>query len=199
MSADCRSPLPPRECASMLLTMPSARRPCSAILARLPVSMPTISSISARVSSPSDVTTGAAVSFSSSSNSTERSAKLLTKLSGFFISWAMPAVNCPSAAIFSPQDQSPRSPRARLSCGLRAQYHTRALHPGALGAFRRCRRFPMSSFLAHDVFAFEPLVSGALEVEFRWAEHGVPDIPKFRVHRVVEQFVGGLPQVSEPG
>src|SRR5216684_1976429 len=40
-----RSPLPPRECANMLVTMPSARRPCSAIFSRLPVSMLTTSSI----------------------------------------------------------------------------------------------------------------------------------------------------------
>jgi hypothetical protein len=36
--------------------------------------------------------TGAAASLSSSSNSTERPAKLLTKFSGFLISWAMPAL-----------------------------------------------------------------------------------------------------------
>src|SRR5215467_3025246 len=100
MSTCCRSPLEPREWASMLLTMPSARRPCSAILPRLPVSIWTISSISARVSSASAATAGCVVSFSSSSNSTERSAKLLTKLSGFLISWAMPAVSLPRAAIF---------------------------------------------------------------------------------------------------
>jgi hypothetical protein len=96
-----RSPLLPRECSSMLLTMPSARRPCSAILSRLPVSIPIVSSISVRLSWLSAAIAGAAVSFNSSSNSTERSAKLLTKLSGFLISWAMPAVNWPNEAIFS--------------------------------------------------------------------------------------------------
>ena len=40
-------------------------------------------------------------SFNSSSSSTERLAKLLTKLSGFLISWAMPAVSWPNEAIFS--------------------------------------------------------------------------------------------------
>ena len=63
----------------MLLTMPSARLPCSAIFSRLPVSIATISSTSARSSSASPAIAGAAVSFSSSSNSTERPAKLLTK------------------------------------------------------------------------------------------------------------------------
>jgi hypothetical protein len=38
---------------------------------------------------------GAASSFSSSSSSTDSPAKLLTKFSGFLISWAMPAVNWP--------------------------------------------------------------------------------------------------------
>src|SRR6516162_7510216 len=52
------------------------------------------------VSSPSAATTGAVVSFSSSNSSLDSSAKLLTKLSGFLISWAIPAVSWPSAAIF---------------------------------------------------------------------------------------------------
>ena len=47
----CQSPVPPRECASMLLTMPSARRPCSAIFSRLPVIRSIVSSNSARASS----------------------------------------------------------------------------------------------------------------------------------------------------
>src|SRR5215472_5664071 len=75
----------------MLLTMPSARLPCSAIFSRLPVSIWTISSSSARSSAPSVAIAGRAVSCSSSRSSTERPAKLLTKLSGFLISWAMPA------------------------------------------------------------------------------------------------------------
>ncbi len=81
--------------------MPSARLPCSAIFSRLPVSIATISSTSARLSSSSAAKAGAAASFSSSSNSTDSPAKLLTKLSGFLISWAMPAVSWPSEAIFS--------------------------------------------------------------------------------------------------
>jgi hypothetical protein len=44
---------------------------------------------------------GAAVCFSSSRRSTDRLAKLLTKFSGFLISWAIPAVSWPSEAIFS--------------------------------------------------------------------------------------------------
>ena len=74
----------------MLLTMLSARLPCSAILSRLPVSISIVSSISARVSSSSVAMPGAALSFSSSSSSIDSPAKLLTKLSGFLISWAMP-------------------------------------------------------------------------------------------------------------
>ena len=65
------------------------------------MSIPIVSSIAARFSSPSALIAGAAVSFNSSSNSTDSPAKLLTKLSGFLISWAMPAVNWPSEAIFS--------------------------------------------------------------------------------------------------
>src|SRR5262249_51400199 len=80
---------------------PSARRPCSAIFSRLPLSIPIVSSISVRLSWSSAAIAGAVVSFNSSSNSTERSAKLFTKLSGFLISWAMPAVNWPREAIFS--------------------------------------------------------------------------------------------------
>ena len=85
----------------MLLTMPSARLPCSAILPRLPVSsVHRLVDLGALVSS-SVASAGAAVSFSSSSSSTERAAKLLTKFSGFLISCAMPAVSWPSEAIFS--------------------------------------------------------------------------------------------------
>ena len=51
MLDSCQSPVPPRECDSMLLTMPSARLPCSAILSRLPVIISIVSSNSARVSS----------------------------------------------------------------------------------------------------------------------------------------------------
>src|ERR1700745_1039151 len=43
------------------------------------------------------------------------------------------------------------------------------------------------------------LVPGGLEVEFGRAEHRISHVPKLRVLRVVEQLVGGLPQVSEPG
>src|SRR5581483_3215116 len=93
--------LAPRECSSIDLTMLSARRPCSPILSRLPVSISIVSSRSARLSSSSVSSAGPAISFSSSSSSIDRWAKLLTKLSGFLISWAMPAVSWPSEAIFS--------------------------------------------------------------------------------------------------
>src|SRR6516162_8913010 len=98
-SVGCRSSLLPRECCSMLLTMPSARRPCSTIFSRFPVSKRVVSTISAHLAGSSALTARAA-SFSSSNSSTERPAKLLTKLRGFLISWAIPAVTCPSAAIF---------------------------------------------------------------------------------------------------
>jgi len=62
-------------------------------LFEIAVSIWTTSSISARLSSSSTASAGAAVSFSSPNSSTDKSAKLLTKLSGFLISWAMPAVN----------------------------------------------------------------------------------------------------------
>jgi hypothetical protein len=90
-----RSPLLPRECSSMLLTILSARLPCWAIFSRLPVSITIVSSISVRLSWPSVAIAGAAVSFNSSSNSTDSPAKLLTKLSGFLISWAIPASTGP--------------------------------------------------------------------------------------------------------
>ena len=54
---------------------------------------------SSRVASSSGA--GASTSLSSSSRSFDRSEKLLTKFSGFLISWAMPAVSWPSEASFS--------------------------------------------------------------------------------------------------
>jgi len=93
----------------MLLTMPSARRPCSAIFSRLPVSIPIVSSIPVRLSSSSAPIAGAVVSFNSPSNSTERSAKLLTKFSGFLISWAMPAVNWPRGHLLGLDQAGPSS------------------------------------------------------------------------------------------
>ena len=93
VEVDAPTPIgPPRECSNMLLTMPSARRPFSVIFSRLLVSTPTTSSISARLSSSSAPGAVAATDFSSPKSSTERLAKLLTKLSGFLISWAIPAV-----------------------------------------------------------------------------------------------------------
>ena len=101
MLDSCQSPLPPRECDSMLLTMPSARRPCSTILARLPVSRSIVSCNSARLFSSGSASSASTACFSSSSSSLDRPAKLLTKFSGFLISCAMPAVSWPSEAIFS--------------------------------------------------------------------------------------------------
>src|SRR6516164_10778271 len=50
-----------------------------------------------------------------------------------------------------------------------------------------------------DLGSRDRLVAGALKVEFGRTEHRVSDVPELRVNRVVEQLVGGVPQVSEPG
>src|SRR5215472_15737784 len=43
------------------------------------------------------------------------------------------------------------------------------------------------------------ILFGRGEIEFlRAAEHLAADVPQFRVHRIFEQLVGGLFQVSEP-
>src|SRR6516225_3657287 len=109
----------------MPLTMPSARLPCSAILSRLPRSISTTSSTAARSSLPSAATAGAVVSFSSCNSSPDSSAKLFTKLSGFLISCAIPAVNWPRAAIFCAC--------SRLACA-RLQFLQRSLGGVARGA-----------------------------------------------------------------
>ena len=81
--------------------MLSARLPCWTIFSRLPFSVAVRSSISARRSAATASLSGATAAFSSSSRSLDSSEKLLTKLSGFLISCAMPAVSWPSEAIFS--------------------------------------------------------------------------------------------------
>ena len=43
------------------------------------------------------------------------------------------------------------------------------------------------------------LIPGTLQVEIGRAEHRIPHIPKLRVHRVVEELVGGLTKISEAG
>ena len=58
---------------------------------------------------------GAAISFNSANNSTESPAKLLTKLRGFLISWAMPAVSWPKEAIFSCTTSSRWAERSRAN------------------------------------------------------------------------------------
>ena len=73
----------------MFLTIASARLPCCTTLSRLPCSVSAISVISAlsllsRCAPPS-------ASRNSSMSSTETAEKLLTKLSGFLISCAIPA------------------------------------------------------------------------------------------------------------
>src|ERR1700704_2270579 len=73
----------------MFLTMESARLPCCTTFSRLPFSICVSSSISSRVLSSSAA--GLSTSFSSSINSADSAEKLLTKLSGFLISCAMPA------------------------------------------------------------------------------------------------------------
>src|SRR6266481_5907267 len=82
----------------MFLTIESARLPCCTTLSRLPCSISAISLISAR--SFVSRLAPASASRNSSISSTETAEKLLTKLSGFLISCAMPAVSWPSAAIF---------------------------------------------------------------------------------------------------
>src|SRR5207249_1117818 len=94
-----RAVFPWRECSSMFLTMASARLPCCTTLSRLPCSVSAISVISAR--SLLSRLAPARASRSSSISSAETAEKLLTKLSGFLISCAMPAVSCPSEASFS--------------------------------------------------------------------------------------------------
>src|SRR5271166_127518 len=64
---------------------------------------------------------------------------------------------------------------------------------------RRDRRAPPGWRARSDLGSSGRLVPGALEIEFGGAEHRVPDIPELRINRVVEQLVGSLPQVSEPG
>src|SRR5215831_17210422 len=98
ISTGRRSPEPSRECSSMFLTMESARWPCCTTLPRLSYKVP-VSSLTSSRTLPGSAT-GLSTSFNSSVNSDETAAKLFTKLSAFLISCAMPAVSCPSAAIF---------------------------------------------------------------------------------------------------
>src|SRR6516164_8732526 len=90
----------------MLRTMPSARRPCSTIFFRFPVSIPIVSTISARLLKCGGSIVWAADSLSSANSSTERSAKLLTKLSGFLISCAMPGGQLPQRRHLLRMDQA---------------------------------------------------------------------------------------------
>ena len=99
MSTGRWSPEPSRECSSMFLTIASARLPCCTTLTRLPRNVSISSVISLRRFSLK--LTSARDSCNSSISSAETPEKLLTKLSGFLISCAMPAVNCPSDASFS--------------------------------------------------------------------------------------------------
>src|SRR5215472_2358595 len=98
MSTGRCSPEPSRECKSMFLTMESARLPCCTIFSRLPRSVSISSVISEFI--PSSSLTRPIASFSSSRSSPETPEKLLTKLSAFLISWAIPAVSWPSEASF---------------------------------------------------------------------------------------------------
>ena len=99
MSTGRCSPEPWRECSSMFLTIESARLPCCTTLSRLPcsivdqlVDLGAALVVERRLSSSSR---------SSSTSSPDSAEKLLTKLSGFLISCAMPAVSWPSEASFS--------------------------------------------------------------------------------------------------
>ena len=83
----------------MFLTIESARLPCWTTLSRLPLQhVGKLVDLAARLSSSAS---RFSVSCSSSISSVETAEKLLTKLSGFLISCAMPAVNWPSEASFS--------------------------------------------------------------------------------------------------
>src|SRR5271168_1423490 len=83
----------------MFLTIESARWPCCTTLSRLLRKVSVSSVISARVFL--SAFTSPRVSCNSSISSTETAEKLLTKLSGFLISCAIPAVSWPSEASFS--------------------------------------------------------------------------------------------------
>src|SRR5262249_42213026 len=85
------SPEPSRECSSMFLTMASARLPCCTILSRLPRNVCISSVISPRFFSLTFKS--ASASRNSSIISADNPEKLLTKLSGFLISCAIPAVS----------------------------------------------------------------------------------------------------------
>src|ERR1700716_724958 len=98
MSEGRCSPEPSRECSSMFLTIESARLPCWTIFSKLSFSVCVNSSTSLRVL-PSRAA-GVSRSFSSSISSAESAAKLLTKLSGFLISWAIPARKLPERGEF---------------------------------------------------------------------------------------------------
>ena len=74
----------------MFLTMESARLPCWTTFSRLSFSKRVNSSTSSRIFLSSSA--GLSTSLSSSVSSAETAEKLLTKLSGFLISCAMPAV-----------------------------------------------------------------------------------------------------------
>ena len=99
MSQACARRSPARECSSMFLTIESARLPCCTTLSRLPCSSSINSADLARLRRRARAVPSA--SLSSSMSSIESAAKLLTKLSGFLISCAMPAVSWPSEASFS--------------------------------------------------------------------------------------------------
>src|SRR6516162_1493886 len=92
------SPEPSRECSNIFLTMASARFSCCTTLSRLSRRVFVSSAISLRVLSLRFPPLRA--SCNSSISSTDTPEKLLTKLSGFLISWAIPAVNWPSEASF---------------------------------------------------------------------------------------------------
>ena len=82
----------------MFLTMASARLPCCTTLSRLSAQgVRQLGYFGERISISLHLPR---VSCSSSISSADTPEKLLTKLSGFLISWAMPAVSWPSEASF---------------------------------------------------------------------------------------------------
>ena len=99
MSTGRCSPEPSRECSSMFLTIESARLPCCTILLEIVAQcIRQFGDFCARLIVGLHALQGLPAIRRCSS--TETLEKLLTKLSGFLISWAMPAVSWPSEASF---------------------------------------------------------------------------------------------------
>src|SRR5215469_7377311 len=104
---------------------------------------------------------------------------------------------CPRAGCRQTVRGTRRRTRRRLACDLRRAHSRRdtEMGPGGQGGGHPYRVKCGSSAARES----PRLVSGFPEVEFGRAEHRVPDIPELRVNRVVEQLVGGMPKIPDPG